>query len=297
MAKRRARRSTSHRARVSGTRSTNGLPARAACADCADAWKRFAFPATIAFMVLVHHLRRLQPVGARLHEHQGGRQHQRRRYSGCCSSSPPSSSPGSTRGMRQALGPSLADLRAGLRGGRPPMKFSPVRPHRSPLPGLRRADARHHHLGQPADPQRHRLLRRWPVVLRLPERHGDRRRLHVGRDRSSASPASSPCTATTASCTRSASSSPGWWRCCWWPSCCATRASTRWPTCWRSGCANARCVRRRRLDHGRVDLLPAGPDGRRGRAGGPAARHQARTTFLGMDASPRRSPTIILIGA
>src|SRR4051812_9742008 len=23
---------------------------------------------------------------------------------------------------------------------------------------------------------------------------------------------------TTASCTRSASSSPGWWRCCWWPS-------------------------------------------------------------------------------
>ena len=36
--------------------------------------------------------------------------------------------------------------------------------------------------------------------------------------RSWASPAPSPSTATTASCTRSASSSPGWWRCCWSPS-------------------------------------------------------------------------------
>ena len=29
----------------------------------------------------------------------------------------------------------------------------------------------------------------------------------------------------------SASSSPGWWRCCWSPSRCATPRSTRWPTC------------------------------------------------------------------
>ena len=60
-----------------------------------------------------------------------------------------------------------------------------------------------------------------------------------------ASPASSRSTATTASCTRSASWSPGWSRCCWSPSSCATRAGTRWPTCWRSGCGSARCAPRR----------------------------------------------------
>ena len=36
-------------------------------------------------------------------------------------------------------------------------------------------------LGQPADQDRRRLLRGRPLVLRLPERPGDRRRLHVGR--------------------------------------------------------------------------------------------------------------------
>lgn len=38
-------------------------------------------------------------------------------------------------------------------------------------------------------------------------------------------------TATTVSCTRSASSSRGWWHCCWWPNYCATPANSRWPTC------------------------------------------------------------------
>ncbi len=38
-------------------------------------------------------------------------------------------------------------------------------------------------------------------------------------------------TATTASCTPSASSSPGWWPCCWSRNCCATPADSRWPTC------------------------------------------------------------------
>ena len=39
---------------------------------------------------------------------------------------------------------------------------------------------RHHVLGQPPDPRRRRLLRRRPLVHRLPERHGHLRRLHVG---------------------------------------------------------------------------------------------------------------------
>ena len=46
---------------------------------------------------------------------------------------------------------------------------------------LHRHHAVHHVLGQPAEQDGRRLLRRRPVVLRLPERPGDRRRLHVGR--------------------------------------------------------------------------------------------------------------------
>ena len=42
------------------------------------------------------------------------------------------------------------------------------------------ADRRHHLLGQPADDGHHRLLRRRTLVQRLPERPRDLRRLHVG---------------------------------------------------------------------------------------------------------------------
>ena len=65
------------------------------------------------------------------------------------------------------------------------------------------------------------------------ERHRDRRRLPVGRVVPRHRRRRSRSTATTASSTRSASWSPGWSRCCWSPSCCATPASSRWPTCSR----------------------------------------------------------------
>ncbi|GAA3297367.1 hypothetical protein GCM10017708_38960 [Arthrobacter citreus] len=45
----------------------------------------------------------------------------------------------------------------------------------------------------------------------------------------------SPSTATTASCTPSASWWPGWWHCCWSRKCCATPANSPWPTCFPSG--------------------------------------------------------------
>ena len=58
--------------------------------------------------------------------------------------------------------------------------------------------------------------------------------------RSSASPGPSPSTGTTASCTRSASWWPGWWRCCSSPSCSATPAGSPWPTSCPSGCGSGR---------------------------------------------------------
>ena len=108
---------------------------------------------------------------------------------------------------------------------------------------------------------------------------------------SSASPAPSRSTATTASSTRSASWWPGWSPCCWSPSCCATPAGTRWPTCWRSGCSR-RPVRTAagHLHARRLDLLPAGPDGRRRRAGRLAAR-SATSTGIGA-----RSLVIVVVG-
>ena len=91
--------------------------------------------------------------------------------------------------------------------------------------------------------------------------------------RSSASPAPSRSTATTASCTPSASWWRGWSRCCWSPSCCATPASTRWATCWLPDAAAPGPRGGGDVDDGRLVLLPAGPDGRRGRPRRAAARH------------------------
>ena len=122
---------------------------------------------------------------------------------------------------------------------------------------------------------RRRLLRGRPLVHRPAERHRHRRRLPVRGVASSASPGPSRSTATTASCTRSASSSPGWWPCCWSPSCCATPASSRWPTCSASGCGSARSARRPRPRPCGLVLLPAGPDGRRRRPGRAAAQHRS----------------------
>ena len=81
------------------------------------------------------------------------------------------------------------------------------------------------------------------------------------RPRSSGSPARSPSTATTASCTRSGSWWRGWWRCCWSPSRCATPAASRWATCWLpdAPAAGARCGRDSTLVVSAV--LPARADG------------------------------------
>ena len=57
----------------------------------------------------------------------------------------------------------------------------PARADDRPVPRLHRHHALHHVLGQPAEQDRRGLLRRRPVVLGLPERPGDRRRLHVRR--------------------------------------------------------------------------------------------------------------------
>ena len=52
-------------------------------------------------------------------------------------------------------------------------------PDRDPLRRRRPHHGRHHLLGEPPDPRRDGLLRRRPLVQRLPERHGHLGRLHV----------------------------------------------------------------------------------------------------------------------
>src|SRR3954454_10854113 len=109
--------------------------------------------------------------------------------SACCSSSRPSSSPTSTRGTPTALWtrspPSCAtSSRTGPAGERADAGSvgheQPGADHRA-LPVRGGHHALHHLLGFPAEQDGRRLLRGRPLVLRLPERSGHRRRLHVCR--------------------------------------------------------------------------------------------------------------------
>ena len=102
------------------------------------------------------------------------------------------------------------------------------------------------HPGQPQQQDGGRLLRGRPLVHRRRRTARRSRATTCRRHRSSASAARSRSTATTGSSTRSDSSWPGSSPCCSSPSCCATRASSRWPTCCRSGSSNARCGSPRR---------------------------------------------------
>ena len=212
---------------------------------------RLRLPGDRGLPALVPALRRHVELGHRLHEHPARSATSTSRWSsGCCSSS-------TTfllawlyaRYSNAKLDPLARELDErynAVRDERPrrAADMSTPDPHHDPLPRRRRADHRHHLLGQPADLRRRRLLRRRPRLLRLPERPGHRRRLHVGRvvprhlrrhraDRLRRLPL-----------LRSASSSPGWWRCCWSPRCCATPAATRWPTSWPTGCGSARSAPR-----------------------------------------------------
>ena len=90
----------------------------------------------------------------------------------------------------------------------------------------------HHHQGQRTSTT---AVAASPAARTVSRSPGTTSRLR----RSSASWVQWPCTATTASCTRSASWWPGWWRCCWSRSRCGTPASSRWPMCSPSGCGNA----------------------------------------------------------
>ena len=72
--------------------------------------------------------------------------------------------------------------RAALRRGRSEGARDELgHPHRHPVHRRRARHGRHHVLGQPPDHGHHGLLRRRAQLLRLPERPGHLRRLHVGR--------------------------------------------------------------------------------------------------------------------
>ena len=70
-----------------------------------------------------------------------------------------------------------SSARSSTRG---PADEQPDADHRA-LPGRGRPDALHHVLGVAAEQDRQRLLRRRPILLRVPERPRHRRGLHVGR--------------------------------------------------------------------------------------------------------------------
>ena len=134
------------------------------------------------------------------------------------------------RFANRELDPLARDPREALRERRM-RPMSSADPHHHPVPrGRRCSPSAITFWASRQTSRRRRLLRRRPVVQRLPERPGHLRRLHVRRvvprhlRRHRARPA------TTASSTPSASWSPGWSRCCSSPSCCATPAATRWPT-------------------------------------------------------------------
>ena len=146
-------------------------------------FRNFAFPATAAFLGLVPALRRDEQLGRRLHEQAGRRAHQRR--------------PGlRAAAVRLDVPPRLALLplhepqrRPAGAGCRAPLQrpsAGVVRdelgdPRHDPVRRRRRDHRRHHLLGQPAEQERGRLLRRRPLVQRLPERPGHLRRLHERR--------------------------------------------------------------------------------------------------------------------
>ena len=142
------------------------------------------------------------------------------------------------------------------------------------VPRLHRDHAGDHVLGRRAAARlERRLLQRRAADHRLAERHGGRGRLHERRVVPRHRRASSPSTATTASCTPSAGWSPTSPCCCSSPSRCATPANTRWPTCWRYRLRRARCAAMARaVDADRQPVLHDRADGRRRLAGQPAAR-------------------------
>ena len=189
---------------------------------------------------LVLRLRAARRVRPRLHGHQGLRQHQRRPAARARAVRDDVRHHRSLRAVRQP-------------GTRPARRGHPHRRwkarHHDITPGRRRRNRRqprrqHRHLRavrrhhavrrDPGEPARTRPpASSSPAGARSPARRTASRSpaTTCRRPASSASPAPSPSTATTASCTPSASWSPGWSRCCWSPNCCATPASSRWPTC------------------------------------------------------------------
>ncbi len=142
-------------------------------------YRAFAIPWTIAFLALVPALRHHVELGGRLHGLPSSSATSTSPWSsGCCSSCPRSPSRSSTPGTPTASWTrSPADSRSATTRR---WASELPDPDHDPVPGRRRPDGRHHLLGQPADVRHHRLLLRRPVVQRLPERHGDLRRLHVG---------------------------------------------------------------------------------------------------------------------
>ncbi len=249
MAKRRGRRTSSQRSAVSEHEVYERIASEPEFAELRRRYRRFAFPATVAFMVwyityvvcnnwardfmdtqvvgninvaLVFGL--LQFASTFLIAYLYAR-HSTKKLD-----------PLATKLQRRVRERRPADERpaAGPAGHREPF------PHHRPVPRRRRRHPGHHFLGVAAEQDRGPVLRRRPVVQRLPERHGHQRRLHVRRLIPRHLRRRSPCTGTTASSTRSASWWPGWSPCCWSRSCCATRAATPWPTSWRTGCARRR---------------------------------------------------------
>ena len=190
MAKRRARRTTSDKSRLNEHEVYERIATESDFAELRRRYRRFAFPATVAFMVWYITYVSLQQLGPRLHGHQGHRQHQRRADLRAAAVRlhlhhrlpllpllDQEPGPAGHQAARRVRERRPADERpaAGPDGHREPS------PHHRPVPGRRRRHPRHHLLGLAAEPHRRPVLRRRPQLQRLPERPGHQRRLHVRR--------------------------------------------------------------------------------------------------------------------
>ena len=130
----------------------------------------------------------LSQLGDRLHGHRGRRQHQRRPGVRAAAVRLHVRDRVALRRHADKLDP-IADARSRTPEADPKTESDESTPMRPSDTGLTASlfiavvarHRRHHGLGEPADKRRRRLLRRRPLVHRLPERPRHRRRLHVGR--------------------------------------------------------------------------------------------------------------------
>ena len=239
-------------------------------------FRKFVFPATVAFLLLVPALRGHVELGHRLHEPRRWSATSTWRWSSALLQFVTTFVLAwvYARYMNREVDPLARQLEEKYDKEAMPMSSQTLTAVL--FLAVVRAHGRHHLLGQPAGLRHHRLLRRRSLLQRLPERHGRLRRLHVrgvvprhlGADRA-----------------QRVRRLPVLHRL---PGGVAGRAAAR-----RRAAAQLRSLHdgrpaglpdeaapgahgRGHLDGRRLDLLPAGADGRCGRARGAAPRRAVR---------------------